>query len=135
VTRNPSLAKQVAVSLDPPVSGPLSIRLFTRVGTNPDGTKCAGAGGSHNSAVGLRLYYDSVNRPSQLEDAGSGALYLHSTAGVDFLDSSASAATTAKFKDSSGINVGQACAADGPTGLCPYGKNLFKQIGTGWSTE
>jgi len=40
----------------------LSLRLQTRIGTNPDGTKCAGPGGSHNNAVGLRVYFDSVSR-------------------------------------------------------------------------
>ena len=40
----------------------LSLRVSTRIGTNPDGTKCAGPGGSHNNALGLRLYYDAASR-------------------------------------------------------------------------
>jgi hypothetical protein len=72
ITRNPSLAKEVAVSFAPfaPVdfdgaADVLKLRVLTRIGTNSDGTKCAGPGGSHNNAVGLRLYFDQVNRDSQ----------------------------------------------------------------------
>ena len=66
VTRNPSNAKQVAVSFGAISGGVLesgdivSLKVSTRIGTNPDDTKCPG----HNNAVGLRLYYDAVSRPS-----------------------------------------------------------------------
>ena len=40
----------------------VSLVLSTRIGTNPDGTKYPG----HANATGLRLYYDSVERPTQL---------------------------------------------------------------------
>lgn len=73
ITRNPNLAKEVAVAFDSfsPVDfngtmDVLSVHILTRIGTNPDGTKCAGPGGSHGSAVGLRLYFDAVSRPSGL---------------------------------------------------------------------
>lgn len=62
VTRNPSNAKEVTVAF-----GPLSTREF-----NPGDilslrllTKVADSGG-HSNAVGLRLYYDAVNRASRV---------------------------------------------------------------------
>ena len=74
ITRNPNLAKEVAVPFDPfqPVeydgtTDTLSLRVLTRIGTNPEDSKCAGPGGSHNNAVGLRLYFDTVSRPSRFE--------------------------------------------------------------------
>ena len=67
ITRNPSLAKEVGVAFDPslPVSigagDALSVKVLTRIGTNPDGSKAPG----HSSAAGLRLYFDSANRASR----------------------------------------------------------------------
>jgi hypothetical protein len=61
VTRNPNLAKEVAVAFgaisDPQFnSGDVfSIRILTKVADS----------GGHNNAVGLRLYYDAVSRPSR----------------------------------------------------------------------
>jgi hypothetical protein len=70
VTRNASKAKEVAVTFDPfaptdfdGAMDELRLRLFTRVGTNLDGSKCGG----HSNAVGLRVYFDAVNRASQFE--------------------------------------------------------------------
>ena len=69
VTRNASLAKEAVVAFDAFSSVPvatgdvLALNVSTRIGTNPDDTKCAG----HNSATGLRLYYDSTNRPSRFD--------------------------------------------------------------------
>ncbi|MGH9908759.1 MAG: LamG domain-containing protein [Pyrinomonadaceae bacterium] len=60
VTRNPSKAKEVSVEFGPISDGGfasgdgLALRVLTRIGTNPDDTKCSGPGGSHNNAVGLR---------------------------------------------------------------------------------
>ena len=94
------------------------ISISTRIGTNPDGTKCAGPGGSHNNAVALRLYYDAVSRASRFE-AGGGDLYLHSDGGgcdkpaatkdsqgvtTRFLDTTAPTATLVKCKDSGKLN-------------------------------
>jgi hypothetical protein len=69
VTRTASLAKQIAVAFDPFTtttfngsSDSLVLRLSTRIGTNPDNTKCAG----HSNAVGLRAYFDSVSHPAAL---------------------------------------------------------------------
>jgi hypothetical protein len=69
VTRNPQKAKEVAVSFAAfsPVSfgaEQLSLRLSTRIGTKADGSKCSGPGGSHNSAQGVRVYFDAVTRPA-----------------------------------------------------------------------
>lgn len=128
LTRNPTLAKEVLVSWNgfaavPVASGDvLSLRVSTRIGTNPDGTKCAGPGGSHNSAVGLRLYYDSTSRLSRFDatiaPASSENLYLRaigtpcpngdgqSTTSSLFLSDTAPApAAQTKCKDSGGINI------------------------------
>jgi sugar lactone lactonase YvrE len=114
ITRNPSLAKQVDVL--PNFAGEggfapgdeLTLKILTRIGTNPDGTKCPGPGGSHNNATGLRLYYDSVDRPSRLSpDLAAqppSGLFLHSSGTNLFLNTTAPAAATAKYKDSTGVN-------------------------------
>lgn len=66
VVRNAANAKEVDVSFDafPPEefggTEDLSIKILTRIGTNPDSTFCGG----HSNATGLRLYFDSVSRPS-----------------------------------------------------------------------
>jgi len=70
LTRNPSRAKEVAIPLTP-VTGAafdgstdvMSIEVFTRVGSDGQGHFCGG----HSSAVGLRLYFDAVARPSGLQ--------------------------------------------------------------------
>ncbi len=68
VTRNPNLAKEVIVSFAPfsPVTlngatDELSLKVLTRIGSNGAGGFCGG----HSNAVGLRLYFDSVSRPSR----------------------------------------------------------------------
>jgi hypothetical protein len=139
VTRNPSLATEAIVPWDtfPPVTlGPgdvLSLRLSTRIGTNPNGTKCAGPGGSHNNAVGLRLYYDSTGRPSRFDwtitPNANQDEYLHSngnpcanaeSTGVTtrYFDETPPTAANAKCKDSASVNFA--------------GGNPLKVIGT-WS--
>jgi len=72
ITRNAALAKEVTVLLDPfqsvefdGTTDTLSLKLLTRIGTNPDDTKCIDPGGSHNNAAGLRLYFDGVSNSSQ----------------------------------------------------------------------
>ncbi len=68
VTRNPNLAKEAAVSFAPfsPVTlngatDELSLKVLTRIGSNGAGGFCGG----HSNAAGLRLYFDSVSRPSR----------------------------------------------------------------------
>ena len=41
----------------------LTLRLLTRIGTNPNDTKCPG----HSSATGLRVYFDGLDQASRLE--------------------------------------------------------------------
>ena len=106
----------------------LSLKVSTRVGTVTETTKCAGK----NSAVGLRLYYDSVSQASSVgATIGSVPLafteYLRSNGNVcnnaastgvtnRYLDSDAPTATGAKCKDSAAVNFA--------------GGNPFKEIGT-----
>jgi subtilisin family serine protease len=121
VTRNPSLAKEAIVPFDdfdpePVETGDvLALRVSTRIGTNPDDTKCSG----HSNAVGLRLYYDSTSRPSRFDwtisPDSSENQYLHSngtacgsgpSSGVTTrsLDGTAPTATSAKCKDSGAVS-------------------------------
>jgi hypothetical protein len=66
--RNPSLAKEAVVSFDsfPPVTlngatDELSLKVLTRIGANGSGGFCDG----RSNAAKLRLYFDSVGRPSR----------------------------------------------------------------------
>ena len=125
VTRNPSSAKEVALAFGPIApsilaSGNiLSLKVLTRIGTNPNGSKCSGPGGSHSNAVGLRLYYDATSRPSrfnaQIFPDPSTDIFLHSG---DFLNSTTPNFTTPAMKDSPAVNFA--------------GGNPWKAIGT-WS--
>jgi hypothetical protein len=71
VTRNPNLPKEVRAAFDSFAAVPvavgdvLSLKLSTRIGTNPDGSRCSGPGGSHSSALGLRVYFDAVSRSAR----------------------------------------------------------------------
>jgi hypothetical protein len=137
VTRNAALAREVLVGWDPFAAASLTtgdvleLRVSTRIGTNPNDTKCGPSG--HNNAVGLRLYYDATSRASSVGAAfhpdPSVNLYLRSngnacgnaeSTGVTTrtLDPTAPTATSAKCKDSASINFA--------------GGNPFKVIGI-WS--
>ena len=68
ITRNAANAKEVTLSFDPftaatfnGTSDVLKLKVLTRVGTDASGGSCGG----HNSAVGLRLYFDAVARNSR----------------------------------------------------------------------
>jgi hypothetical protein len=68
VARNPNLAKEAVVSFDSfsPVTlngstDELSLKVLTRIGSDGNGGSCGG----HGNATGLRLYFDSVSRPSR----------------------------------------------------------------------
>ena len=99
VTRNPSNAKEVAVPFGAISGGGLesgdiaSLKILTRIGTNPNDTKCPG----HNNAVGLRLYYDAVSRPSrfgaEITPDPLTELFLHSDRTAFFNDVTPSAGT------------------------------------------
>ncbi len=124
LTRNQTFAKGIDVpwgnapaQLDP---GEYSVRVSTRIGTTRDGAKCPGPGGSHASAVGLRLYYDAPSRASHLAPFGGGTgLYLHSDGGgcdkpsatresqgvtTRFLGTNAPTGNIVKCKDSGPLN-------------------------------
>jgi hypothetical protein len=66
VTRNPSLAKEVAVSFASfpaenfTATDTLSLKVSARIGTDGAGAFCGG----HSNAVGLRLYFDAISRPA-----------------------------------------------------------------------
>jgi hypothetical protein len=68
VTRNPNNALDAIVHFAAFSSVPLdsddtlTLRLSTRIGTNPNDTKCPG----HDNATGLRLYYDGATRQSRI---------------------------------------------------------------------
>ena len=139
LTRNPDKARAVS----PPSAFPpfevgeddiVRVKLSARIGTNPDDTKCSGPGGSHNSATGLRLYYDSISRASSIDldftvTDGDPTLYLHSNGGIcvnapsagvtkRFLDTNPPDGTLTKCSDSAAVNFA--------------GGNPWKEIGT-WS--
>ena len=142
LTRNALSAKEALVAWDfspvPVTSGDvLSVRFSARIGTNPDNTKCSGPGGSHNNAVGLRLYYDAASRNSRFAATiganPSADLYLHSDGGAcdkpaatmesqnvnnRVLNTVAPGAVPAKCKDSGVVNFA--------------GGNAWSTIGT-WS--
>ena len=109
VTRNPDKAKEVTVPFDPIDDGTfapgdeLSLTIFARIGTNTDGSKCSG----HSNAVGLRLYYDAMQRPAQFRAALAPepltTFYLRSTGG-DVLDEVAPTTTKTTSKDAPGLN-------------------------------
>jgi hypothetical protein len=110
ITRNPSLAKDVAVPFGPVTGGDLSsgdvvsVKFSTRIGTKPDGTKCGG----HNNAVGLRLYFDAVSRPSRaglhISPDPLTDNFLRSPGSGLYLDLAAPTGATPKQQDSGPIN-------------------------------
>lgn len=114
VTRNPDQAKEVTVGFGSISNGEiipgdvLSLRVSAKVADS----------GGHNNAVGLRLYYDAVSRPSrfgaEITPDPLKSFFLRTVTG-DFLDSTALTSKTPKQKDSPGID-----------------RKTFKEIGT-WS--
>src|SRR5262245_50559298 len=121
ITRNAASAREAIIELNTVTvyqpADALSLRVSARIGTNPDETRCS----PKSTAVGLRMYYDSTQRPSRIE-AGLALsparnLYLHTTS-ADFIDGTAPTSATAKFKDSTSVNFA--------------GGNAWKVIGT-WS--
>ena len=112
----------------------VALRIWTRIGTNPDDTKCVpGPASAHASARGLRLYYDAESRPAgfdaTLAPGSNHSFYLDSDGTVCPAGGSESASVTdrtltrtepiavaAKCKDSSAIKF--------------MGGNVFKEVGT-----
>jgi hypothetical protein len=125
LVRNADKAKQVVIPIALVGDGSfadgdvLRVRVSTRVGTTAQGVRCAGPGGSHVSARGLRLYYDGAKVPSnlglQLAPNALDDFYLDSnggicanlpspTATVFSLDEAAPGATAPKCRDSGTVN-------------------------------
>jgi hypothetical protein len=106
ITRNRAMAREVAVPFGPISNGEaitgdrLTLKVFTRIGTNPDGSKCPG----HSNAIGLRLYYDSVTRPSgfgaEITPGPLANYFLRSINGDLTLDTASPTAAEAEQKDS-----------------------------------
>jgi hypothetical protein len=86
----------------------LSLRVLAKVADS----------GGHNNAVGLRLYYDAVSRPSgfgaEITPDPLKSFFLRTVTG-DFLDSTALTGKTPKQKDSAAVD-----------------RKTFKEVGT-WS--
>ena len=105
------------------------MNVSTRIGTNPDDTKCAG----HNSATGLRLYYDSTNRPSRFDTTitpdASEDDYLHSD-GTVCGSGRSSGVTTRSLDDTAPTAANPKCKDSGTLNFT--GGNPFSLIGT-WS--
>lgn len=124
LTRDASQAKEVPIPIDAgngvsvPSGAVLSLKLSTRIGTNPDGTKCPG----HSNAVGIRLYYDAVSRASgfrgDLTPGSAPAFFLHATGSTLLFNETAPTGATALTRDSASVKFS--------------GGNVWKEIGT-WS--
>ncbi len=137
LTRNPNLAKETNVAWDPFASltygsgDVLGFRVSTRVGTNPDGTKCAGPGGSHNNAVGLRLYYDSASQASHFDATitpnPNENLYLHSN-GNPCGNAESTGVTTRSLSDVAPAGGSSKCKDSGSINFAKG--NPFSEIGT-----
>jgi hypothetical protein len=124
LARDPGRAREVVVPLELVGNGPaegdvLSLKVSTRIGTTPEGARCAGPGGSHASARGLRLYYDGISASSsvglQLASGGLASFFLDSNGGVCAgqpspgasafsLDPQAPTAPRSKCRDSAAVN-------------------------------
>jgi hypothetical protein len=97
-----SLASLVDAELEP--GDEISVLFQTRIGTNPDDTRCSPQGGAHHNARGLRLYYDAVTRPSRMKAE------VPSQASIDFylraaeaLDVATPTETNPLFRDSAAV--------------------------------
>ena len=141
VTRNPTFAKLTntafnlpgAVEYDP--GDVLALRVSTRIGTNPDDTKCAGPGGSHNSAIGLRLYYDAASRASHFDatitPSANADFYLHSDGGTcPNGDGDSKGVTTRTLDTTAPVAANPRCKDSGVVKFT--GGNPFAVVGT-WS--
>jgi Bacterial Ig domain len=124
LTRNAAQAKEVTVPFGSISSHQLAagsvmaLRVSTRIGTNPDDSRCGG----HANAVGLRLYYDAAGRPSRLGARMATdpmkSFFLHASGGSFLLDTASPTATPPKEKDSGPVTFS--------------GGNPWREIGT-WS--
>ena len=124
ITRNAALATEVFVPFGSISNGEvipgdrLSLQISARIGTNPDGSKCAG----HSNASGLRLYYDAATRSSRIGvEITPDPLTDHFLRSINndlLLDSALPTAEKAKHEDSGPLKFAKG--------------NAWVQIGT-WS--
>src|SRR5262249_53727425 len=81
----------------------LSFEVLTRIGTNPDDSKCGG----HGSAVGLRLYYDAASHPSrfgaEITPNPLGTYFLHGNGVSSLFDTTPPIGAVPKQKDSAAV--------------------------------
>jgi hypothetical protein len=128
VTRNANLAKSVGVPFSSAGPSPsaqpgdvVSLKVLTRIGTNPDGTRCPG----HANALGLRLYFDAADRPArfaaQINQGSVQDLFLHAAGATGVFDTVAPTAQTAASTDSASIKFA--------------GGNAWKEVGTWTATQ
>jgi hypothetical protein len=125
LTRNPSYGRAITVPFSSIENGnfiagdKLSLRVFARIGTTPNGQKCGDHENNHDkqkgsdhdeshyNTAGLRLYYDSPKSPSRFRikilENPMRYLFLHS-AGSNYLLNYAAPTGIAKYKDSASIN-------------------------------
>jgi uncharacterized protein len=109
ITRSPSKALEVTVPFGPVAPNALnpgdvlSLEVLTRIGTNPDDSKCGG----HSNAVGLRLYYDGLTSPSQfgaeITPDPLATYFLHANTTSAFFDTTPPIQKQPKQKDSGPI--------------------------------
>jgi extracellular elastinolytic metalloproteinase len=134
LVRAPGQAKEAVVNWDPFSSVPagtgdvLSLRLSARIGTNPDGTQCAG----HASAGGLRVYYDATKQASRfdvtLDPNPSTDEYLHSDGGP--CNSGESAGVTTRYLNSTAPSPNVAAKCKDSSGVSFSGGNAWQEVGT-----
>jgi len=109
LTRNPGQAKEVSVPFGPVASNALvtgdviTFEVSTRIGTNPNGTKCGG----HGNAVGLRLYFDALSRASrfgaEITPNPLASQFLHASSGELLFDATTPVSSVAQQQDSGPI--------------------------------
>jgi hypothetical protein len=96
---------------------------------------CVGPGGSHNNAVGLRLYYDAASRASHFDATitpnPNQDLYLHSDGGVcPSGDGDSPGVTTRCLNNIAPVAANPRCKNSGAVNFA--GGNPFSLVGT-WS--
>jgi hypothetical protein len=140
LSRNPS-AVPVAFDSFPALTvkpgDVFSLKVWNRMGTSADDTKCKDPGATNTSAVGLRLSYDSADHASRVDatiTTNPGvSFFLHSDGGACTTSGPASAGVTTLFLDESAPTAASDKCRDSASGN-PGGVNAWKEIGT-WNPD
>lgn len=142
LTRDPSRARPIEVSfpsatpVDAGDGDELSLTVLARIGTDGTGARCKGQGASHASAAGLRVYFDSVLRPSAFGVGIGGEsardMYLDG-------DGAACPARAGKLASARSLRAAATTAlaaqcADSPGVVWKAGGNPWREVGT-WTTS